>query len=121
MCYRRISTGAYNHLFTASKSKPINAVCLLVALLHFFFFLPSCNSHSDALLKDEVKNANPNSLFRRLTSDSTGIRFANNVIYDDALNVYTFRNFYNGGGVGIGDINNDVIARCFLVRQSEIQ
>lgn len=27
--------------------------------------------------------------------------------YSEEFNVYTYRNFYNGAGVGIGDINND--------------
>lgn len=46
-------------------------------------------------------------LFTNLSPDHTGIDFANNVNYDEEFNVYTFRNFYNGGGVGIGDVNND--------------
>jgi len=41
-----------------------------------------------------------------LQSD-TGITFSNDLIYNDTLNPYTYRNFYNGGGVAIGDINND--------------
>ncbi|MFC4722461.1 VCBS repeat-containing protein [Geojedonia litorea] len=35
------------------------------------------------------------------------IKFANTLIETEALNPYTYRNFYNGGGVAIGDINND--------------
>ena len=54
------------------------------------------------------------SLFSLLDSTTTGIRFANNVPYTDTLNVYTFRNFYNGGGVGAGDINNDGLPDLFF-------
>ncbi len=40
--------------------------------------------------------------------DSTiGIHFENKLTYDEAFNPYIYRNFYNGGGVAIGDINND--------------
>lgn len=36
-----------------------------------------------------------------------GIDFQNNLTYTEDFNPYTYRNFYNGGGVAIGDINND--------------
>ncbi|NHF60658.1 VCBS repeat-containing protein [Flavobacteriaceae bacterium TP-CH-4] len=40
--------------------------------------------------------------------DSTiGISFENVLTYDESFNPYLYRNFYNGGGVAIGDINND--------------
>jgi hypothetical protein len=40
-------------------------------------------------------------------SDETGITFANLLTPNDSINPFTFTNFYNGGGVGIGDVNND--------------
>ncbi len=46
-------------------------------------------------------------LFERLKADRTGIHFANTLLPTEQLNTYLFRNFYNGGGVAIGDINND--------------
>ncbi|MEO5892186.1 MAG: VCBS repeat-containing protein [Ferruginibacter sp.] len=46
--------------------------------------------------------------------ENTGINF-NNVVEDGALeNSFLFRNFYNGGGVAIGDINNDGLADVFM-------
>ena len=39
--------------------------------------------------------------------DSTGIQFTNTVIDNNKDNSFYFRNFYNGGGVGLGDLNND--------------
>lgn len=38
---------------------------------------------------------------------TAGIDFSNNLHYTETFNPYTFRNFYNGGGVALGDINND--------------
>jgi hypothetical protein len=38
---------------------------------------------------------------------STGITFENKLPYTEEFNTYTYRNFYNGGGVALGDINND--------------
>lgn len=46
-------------------------------------------------------------LFTKLSAEATGVHFENNVTFDEAFNIYTYRNFYNGGGVGAGDINND--------------
>ncbi len=39
--------------------------------------------------------------------DNCGIDFQNTLTYTEDFNPYTYRNFYNGGGVAIGDINND--------------
>ncbi len=38
---------------------------------------------------------------------SSGVEFSNDLVYTEEVNPYTFRNFYNGAGVAIGDINND--------------
>ncbi|MGC4035273.1 MAG: VCBS repeat-containing protein [Chitinophagaceae bacterium] len=53
-------------------------------------------------------------LFTTLPADSTGIHFTNNLTYTEEFNPYTFRNFYNGGGVAIGDINNDGLPDIFF-------
>ena len=39
--------------------------------------------------------------------EESGLIFENNLEYTENLNPYTYRNFYNGGGVALGDINND--------------
>lgn len=46
-------------------------------------------------------------LFTHMPPDSTGINFTNALKFDQSFNIYTYRNFYNGGGVAIGDVNND--------------
>ncbi len=53
-------------------------------------------------------------LFIRLTSSDCGIDFRNDVIDDSLFNEATYRNFYNGGGVAIGDINNDGLPDVFM-------
>ena len=46
--------------------------------------------------------------------ESTGIDFLNKVKDTKDFNILTYRNFYNGGGVAIGDINNDGLADVFF-------
>jgi ASPIC and UnbV/FG-GAP-like repeat len=46
-------------------------------------------------------------LFNLVSSDKTGIHFNNKIVEDDTLNPIDVTNIYNGGGVGIGDFNND--------------
>ncbi|MFY0685949.1 MAG: VCBS repeat-containing protein [Cyclobacteriaceae bacterium] len=53
-------------------------------------------------------------LFELLSPDASGVRFENSLVYSEQLNPYTYKNFYNGGGVGIGDINNDGLADVFF-------
>lgn len=42
--------------------------------------------------------------------EDTGINFNNQVVDGKLANSFLFRNFYNGGGVAIGDLNNDGLA-----------
>ncbi len=53
-------------------------------------------------------------LFTQLDSDQTGISFVNAVEDQEDFNVFKYRNFYNGGGVAIGDINNDGLPDIFF-------
>lgn len=46
-------------------------------------------------------------LFTSLPSSYTGVQFSNTIFEDEKLFFYTYEYLYNGGGVAIGDINND--------------
>ena len=46
-------------------------------------------------------------LFRLISSDHSGITFNNKIVETDSINPIDLTNIYNGGGVGIGDFNND--------------
>jgi hypothetical protein len=88
------------------KSFRIRVCCFILLLLPVFFI--SCHSNTPA-----IQNSS-NKLFSLLPASSTGIKFSNDVAYTEELNAYTFRNFYNGGGVAIGDINNDGLPDIFF-------
>ncbi|MCK5370252.1 MAG: hypothetical protein KAQ62_16940, partial [Cyclobacteriaceae bacterium] len=49
-------------------------------------------------------------LLEFVNSDDTGIDFRNDIAEDLNNNVFAYTNFYNGGGVAVGDINNDGLA-----------
>src|SRR5690349_25175491 len=53
-------------------------------------------------------------LFTQLDKNSTGINFRNTLFEDGPLNVANYIYFYNGGGVAIGDINNDGLPDIFF-------
>ncbi|WP_462262825.1 VCBS repeat-containing protein [Ferruginibacter sp.] len=45
---------------------------------------------------------------------NSGIAFVNAINDNDSINILNYRNFYNGGGVAAGDINNDGLADNFF-------
>src|SRR5213080_1287182 len=54
------------------------------------------------------------SLFKLQTPAQTGVRFANTITTNDSLNAQTDPYVYNGGGVAIGDIDNDGLPDIFF-------
>ena len=70
----------------------------------------SCNRVEDThtLCNEQGKR------FTLLQPDQTNIYFSNNLEYTEEFNTYTYRNFYNGAGIGIGDVNNDGLPDVFF-------
>lgn len=52
--------------------------------------------------------------FQLISTEESGIDFTNNLTFSNEFNVYTYRNYYNGGGVSIGDINNDGLVDVYF-------
>lgn len=73
--------------------------CLVLIPVAFY----GCNQESES-----------NTLFVELPGTTTGVQFENNLTFDQDFNIYTYRNFYNGGGVALGDINNDGLIDVYL-------
>lgn len=58
-------------------------------------------------------------LFESLPSSVTGIDFVNRSLERKDFNIFNYRNFYNGGGVAIGDVNNDGFSDIFVTSNFE--
>ena len=57
---------------------------------------------------------NDNTLFQQLETNKTGITFSNNVENTPDFNILNYLYFYDGGGVSIGDINNDSLPDIYF-------
>ena len=77
--------------------------------LFLFLLLVGCN-HSSR--KNGEEDFPP--LFSLLDPEKTGVDFINEVVDGEQFNILTYRNFYNGGGVAIGDINNDALPDLYF-------
>ncbi len=55
-----------------------------------------------------------NTLFSLLPAAHTGVDFVNEVENQKDFNIFKYRNFYNGGGVAIGDVNNDSLPDIYF-------
>ena len=64
-------------------------------ILFLLFFALACSEE-----KEET-------LFVNLPASKTGVDFSNDLTETKALNILDYLYYYNGGGVAIGDINND--------------
>lgn len=53
-------------------------------------------------------------LFKNPTSQETGLTFKNTLTASDDVNILDYLYYYNGGGVALGDINNDGLLDIFL-------
>ncbi len=54
------------------------------------------------------------SLFEAISPGHSGITFSNRILENDTLNILSYEYVYNGGGVGVGDFNDDGLQDVFF-------
>ncbi|MEM8906701.1 MAG: VCBS repeat-containing protein [Bacteroidota bacterium] len=64
-------------------------------------------SNSTTTEQPASTNAGTGTGFQLLSPEQSGVQFANNLTEDTEQNYLNFEYIYNGGGVAVGDINND--------------
>ncbi len=86
----------------------LNATFFLknVPLVSILLLLACCESPEHKTSED--------TLFILHDPGQTGVHFVNELNHTETLNPYTFKSFYNGGGVGMGDFNNDGLLDIFF-------
>ncbi|MDO7172948.1 CRTAC1 family protein [Mariniflexile sp. AS56] len=84
------------------KNRALNLVTFLFILMLFF----NCEK--------EKKEASIKKIFNTLDASVSGIDFSNTLTENDSLNYFTYSYLYMGGGVAVGDINNDGLKDVFF-------
>jgi len=54
-------------------------------------------------------------LFKLIDPAQSNIEFSNDLVFDPDFNIFKYRNYYNGGGVGLIDFNKDGLLDIYLV------
>ncbi|MGF7038268.1 VCBS repeat-containing protein [Mucilaginibacter lappiensis] len=54
-------------------------------------------------------------LFEKIPSSHSGVTFSNTIVENAKVNPLTMLNIYNGGGVGVGDFNNDGLQDIYFI------
>jgi len=81
--------------------KKLSRVFLVLLLIY------SCSPKNDTTVTTDT-------LFTKLNTQKTNVTFNNKLVETDSLNYFKYTSIYMGGGVSVGDINNDGLSDLFF-------
>jgi enediyne biosynthesis protein E4 len=86
----------------------------------FYLFMKSVFIVSTiSMMNGWVASGQSSQLFEMMPPSQTGIDFKNMIKENENHNALTYQNLYNGGGVSVGDINNDGLDDIFFISNME--
>ena len=66
------------------------------------------------LVDPKQSSAQSSKLFTAVPGETSGLLFQNRIVESPGINIITYEYFYNGGGVGAGDFNNDGLVDLYF-------
>lgn len=90
-----------------SLYKSLKKYSFSVIILTLFLLLNSCNTINDESINDEK-------LFQKRNATKTNVDFNNKIVETEELNYFTYQYIYMGGGVSVGDFNNDELVDIYF-------
>ncbi|MGH1387364.1 VCBS repeat-containing protein [Kordia sp.] len=72
-----------------------------------FLLIYSCSPKNDTVVSTEK-------LFTKLDPQKTKVTFNNKLVETDSLNYFQYTSIYMGGGISVGDVNNDGLSDLFF-------
>ncbi len=81
------------------------------SVLFITLLFAACTSKTG---KEKLISSEGKKLFNSIPSTFSGLDFKNNINESEEINYYKYPYLYNGGGVGIGDINNDDLPDIYM-------
>ena len=84
-----------------SKPKLYYSICVILLAATLFFSCGEKEKSASSQSKGITK------IFEQLSPTESGLTFSNNLKEDSTINYFTYPYIYMGGGVAVGDVNND--------------